>query len=158
MHLARVLEAGGRGSGSAVKQRVGAEPAPTPFAGPCIERHPVARNRPGLTLQPPDLPDILTVIQNAYNEANELPFADGFRLLVSVRNQEVTCPWRQHTLHANGTENPSDAESRLQGVHLTGGFRDKRHAITGGARRPSRRPLCSGCWPPPDGTSSTSHR
>ena len=83
MHLARVVEAGGRSSGSAVKLRVGTEPAPTPFAGPCIERHPVARNRRGRTPQPADLPDILTVIQNAYNEANELPFADGFRLLVA---------------------------------------------------------------------------
>ena len=33
-----------RGSGSAVKQRVGKESAPTPFAGPCIGRHQVARN------------------------------------------------------------------------------------------------------------------
>ena len=29
MHLARVVEAGGRSSGSAVKLRVGTEPAPT---------------------------------------------------------------------------------------------------------------------------------
>ena len=83
MHLARVVEAGSRSSGSSVKLRVGTESAPTPFSGPCIERHPVARSRRGRTPQPADMLDILTVIQNAYNEANELPFTDGLRVLVA---------------------------------------------------------------------------
>ena len=36
-------------------------------------------------------------------------------------------------------ENPSDAESRLQGVHLPGDFRNKRHAVIGGAEQGGHR-------------------
>ena len=47
--------------------------------------------------------------------------------------------FRYALIQPSRQENPSDAESRLQGVHLPGGFRDKRYAITGGAEQGGHR-------------------
>ena len=47
--------------------------------------------------------------------------------------------FRYALIQPAGQENSSDAENRSQGVHLSGGFRDKRHAITGGAEQGGHR-------------------